>query len=113
MKLVKKSQTKRLENSDKCIAYEYPLKDKNLNGAVIVISGRYPDKGCVMNEVCKELVFVLSGSVKLNVEGKDVTLERGDEALIEPGERYYWDGKCKLFIVCTPAWFLKQHREVN
>ena len=113
MKVVKKSQSKRFKNSDKCTAYEYPLNDKDINGSVIKIAGRYPDNGSVMNEVCKELAFVLSGTVTLNADGKKVKLEKGDEVLIEPGEKYYWDGKCKLFIVCTPAWYPKQHREVN
>lgn len=113
MKVVKKSQAKRFKNSDVCIAYEYPLSDEDINGTVIEIAGRYPDNGRVMNEVCKELAFVLSGTVTLNVEGRVVKLEKGDEVLIETHEKYYWDGKCKLFVASVPAWNPKQHRKVN
>jgi hypothetical protein len=55
MKVVRLNQTKEFKNSDFCTATEYPLGDKDINGAVIELKGRYPDKGQVVNYKCKEI----------------------------------------------------------
>jgi hypothetical protein len=44
MKLITKEQTKEYKNSHACTAIEYPLDDKDINGAVINLSGRYPEQ---------------------------------------------------------------------
>ena len=92
MKFVKKSQAKAYKNSDKCVAYEYFIGDKDINGAVIEIEGRYPDKGRVTNEVCKEIGYVISGSGYVVVEGQKAEFEEGDLFFIEPGEKYFFHG---------------------
>jgi uncharacterized cupin superfamily protein len=113
MKVIKKSETIKFDGGKTCKAVEYHLGDKDINGAIGIITGRYPQKGRVVNKICKELVYVLEGSVKLVVEGEEVELEKGDEVLIMPGEKYYWGGNCKIFMACTPAWDAKQHEEVK
>lgn len=113
MKVIKKNQTKEFKNSDKCIAIEYPLGDKDINGAVIKLSGRYPDKGRVVNAKCKEMAYVIKGSGEIVVEGKRVKISQGDLVLIEPNEKYYWKGKLMLFVPCVPAWYPEQHKEVG
>ena len=103
MKVVKKSQTSEHKNGEYCVAIEYPLDDKDLNAAVIELSGRYPTKGRVVNEVCKELAYIISGSCSIVFEDRSIELETGDLILIEPNEKYYWEGNAKLFVPCTPA----------
>lgn len=113
MREVRKDQAREHKNSNVCLAIEYPLGDEDINGAVIKLSGRYPDEGRVVNEECKELAYVISGSGVLVIEGKKVELSEGDMVLIEPGERYYWDGSMTMFVPCTPAWSPEQHKEVE
>lgn len=113
MKVVHKNQTREFKNGDVCIATEYPLGDKDINGAVVTLRGRYPDTGRVVNEKCKELAYIVRGSGKLVVEGQEVELQEGDLVLIEPGERYYWDGQMMMFVPCTPAWYPEQHKGVE
>jgi mannose-6-phosphate isomerase-like protein (cupin superfamily) len=113
MKLVKKSESQKFENSPKAIAFEYPMNDKDINGAVVELSGRYPDKGVVVNEVCKEMVYVIKGSGRLIVENKEIDLNEGDVAVIEPGEKYYWDANMTIFVPSTPAWYPEQHKTIN
>ena len=113
MKVVRKDQTKEFKNSDVCTATEYPLGDKDINGAVIELTGRYPDKGRVVNLKCKELAYVIKGSGKVVVEGKEVEFQEGDLILIEPGEKYFWEGNTTMFMPCTPAWYPEQHKEVE
>ena len=113
MKLVKKSEAKEFKNSNFCVAYEYQVGDKAINAAVIKLSGRYPDTGRVVNNVCKELVYVIVGNGDLNVYNKLIKLEQGDQALIEVGEKYYFDGKMTFITSCSPAWYPKQHIRVD
>lgn len=111
MKIVRSNQTNKFKNSNSCLALEYPMGDKDINGAVVKLSGRYPDKGFVANLKCKELAYIVQGSGKVNIEGKDIILKKGDLVLIEPKEKYYWEGKLTMFIPCTPAWYPEQHKE--
>lgn len=113
MKFVKASEAQKHKLSDVCTSIEYPMGDDDINGAVGIINGRYPDKGRVVNEKCKEMVFVLEGSGKIVIEGEKVKFQKGDLLLIDPGEKYYWEGNFKIFMPCTPAWYLEQHKEVD
>lgn len=113
MKIIHKNQTKTFKNSDVCIATEYPLGDNDINGATIELSGRYPAKGRVVNLKCKELAYIIEGSGEVVVEEKKVELNKGDLVLIEPEERYFFDGNLTMFISCAPAWHPKQHKEVE
>jgi mannose-6-phosphate isomerase-like protein (cupin superfamily) len=113
MKIVYKNQTQSFKNSEVCTAIEYPMGDKDINGAVIELSGRYPDKGRTVNLECKEMAFVIGGKGKVVIEGKEVELNEGDLVLIEPGEKYFWEGNMRLFMPCAPAWNPEQHKQVE
>ena len=113
MEIVYKQDTKEFKNDTNCLAIEYPMKNKNINGSIIKISGRYPEKGLVLNEVCQELVYVTEGNGKIVVNGQHYELEQGDSILVESGEKYYWEGFFTLFIASTPAWYLGQHKIIK
>ena len=113
MKVIRKSEVKKHQNSASCTAFEYPIGDTDINGAVIAINGRYPDEGRVVNQVCKEMAYVIKGEGIVQIEGSVVELSEGDLVLIQPGERYYWEGKLTMFVPCTPAWYPEQHKEVK
>lgn len=113
MKIVRKNQTKEFKNSNQCTAIEYPLGDKDINGCVIKLNGRYPDKGCVVNTACKELAFITKGSGKLVVEEQTTSFSGGDLILIDKNEKYHWQGNCEMFVPCVPAWYPGQHKAVE
>lgn len=114
MKVVYKNQTKKFKNSENCFATEYRFNDCNdINGAIVEIAGRYPDKGRVLNLECKELAYVIKGTGKIVIEDKEVELQEGDLVLIESGEKYFWDGDLTMFVPCVPAWRPDQHQEVD
>jgi len=110
MKIIRKNETKSFKNSDKCIALEYPLGDKDINGAIIKLNGRYPDKGKTVNTKCKEMAYIIKGEGKIVVNNKEVKLKEGDLILIDPMEEYYWEGNMEMFVPCTPAWTPEQHK---
>jgi mannose-6-phosphate isomerase-like protein (cupin superfamily) len=109
MKLSNRSKRKRIRNGKNCVVYEYPMKDKIINGAIAEISGRYPEKGHALNRACNELVYVLNGNGNAFVRNKEVKLKTGDMILIEKKEKFYWDGKMTLFMSCVPSWSPKQY----
>lgn len=113
MKIIHKNQTKIFKNSEACTAIEYSLGDKDINGAVIELNGRYPDKGRAVNLECKEMAYVIKGSGRLVVEGKETKFKEGDLVLINPGEKFFWEGNMEIFMPCTPAWYPQQHKEVE
>lgn len=96
-----------------CIAVEYPNGDEDIWGAVIKLNGRYPEKGRTVNLKCKELVYFIEGKGKLVVDGKEVEVKKGDQLVISPGEKFYWEGKMVMFMPCAPSWYPDQHKEVK
>jgi mannose-6-phosphate isomerase-like protein (cupin superfamily) len=111
--LVKKENRIEFKNSEKCIAYEYPLNDKDINMALVVINGRYPDTGRVTNEQVKEIVFVINGKGKIFVENKEYELKEGDAILILPKQKYFYEGhNLQIMAACSPAWHPEQHKYV-
>jgi len=113
MKIVRKNQTKIFKNSDVCTAIEYPLDDKDINGAVIKLNGRYPDNGRVVNLECKEIAYIIKGSGKVTIEDKEIEFKEEDLILIEAKEKYFWEGNFTIFAPCIPAWYQEQHKEVE
>lgn len=113
MKITRLHETKTNHVTKSCIAIEYPSGDKEIWGAVIKIDGRYPEKGRTVNEKCKELVYFLEGKGKLVVEDKIYKVQKGDQIVIDPGERFCWEGKLVMFMPCAPAWYPKQHKTVD
>ncbi len=113
MKFISKNQTKIFKNSNACTAIEYPLGDKDINGAVIELNGRYPKKDRVVNLKCKELAYIIKGSGRVVIEGREVKFSEGDLILIDAGEKYFWEGSTIMFMPCTPAWYPEQYKEVE
>lgn len=88
------------------------MDDGDISGAVAEIHGRYPEKGFVQNEVFKELVYVLSGTGKIEVDGKEFQFSEGDVLLILPGEKYFWEGNFKIFMATSAKFDPKLHKIV-
>ena len=113
MNIARKNDTKEIKVSKSMTAFEYPVLDSKLHGAMVKLNGRYPEKGRVVNEKCTEIGFVIRGQGKIIIENKEIEFNEGDQILIKPNERYYWEAKATLFMPCAPAWYPEQHKEVE
>jgi mannose-6-phosphate isomerase-like protein (cupin superfamily) len=113
MNVAHKKQANKIKLTKTATAYEYPLMDNSIHGAIIKINGRYPEEGRVVNEKVSELGFVIEGSGKIAVEDEAINFKKDDQILIKPKQRYYWDAKAILFMSCTPAWYPEQHKQVK
>lgn len=87
--------------------------EKDINGSVISVKGRYPESGFVLNEVCKEVVYIISGKGSLNTKEDTVAFKQGDSLFIDASERYYWEGSFSSYMACAPAFYPEQHKEVQ
>ncbi|MDE1860960.1 MAG: cupin domain-containing protein [Candidatus Micrarchaeota archaeon] len=109
MKLVRSSERRTKRNPGRCIVHEYDLEDADIDGAVAEIAGREPAEGFEANKKCKELCYVAKGRGRLVLEKESVSLRKGDMVLIQPMEKYYWDGNMTLVVSCSPKWRLDDH----
>ena len=110
MKIVQSDRAKIVVNSDtsKLSEYSIELNDKDVDFCINTISGRYPEKGYCTNEKCKEICYVLEGNGTINKKEEKIQFNQGDAILIDKDEVYYWDGNCKIIMICTPAWYKEQ-----
>jgi len=113
MKIIAKSQREIFRHDPDCVIYEYSFGDDAIDGCIVKLNGRYPQKGFALNAVCKEMAYVISGSGKINVENKEHGLSEGDAVLINPNEKFYWQGNLELFIPCAPAWSVNQYKIIE
>lgn len=100
-------------NASNCTGKEYSFTDKSMNGALITIQGRYPATGYAMNEISKELAFVLRGSGKICTASQTISFTEHDTVFIDAGEKFYWEGDCDVYTICSPAFDPAQHKEVG
>ncbi|MBJ7450314.1 MAG: hypothetical protein JHC93_08165 [Parachlamydiales bacterium] len=113
MEFVKAQEVHYVSNSPNCGVTEYSFKDKDINTALVKISGRYPEKDYSINHVCKIMAFVLEGKGSVTIEDKTIELLPYDMVLISPGEKYYWDGKMTILVPSTPTWYFEQYELVE
>lgn len=113
MKIIKKIQAHEFKGSDQCVVFEYQAPYKDINGSLAKINGRYPEKGCAINQICRELGYVINGQGKIVIKDKEILLSKGDLVFIDPLEKFYWQGNLELFLVCAPTWTPKQHKFIE
>jgi mannose-6-phosphate isomerase-like protein (cupin superfamily) len=101
------------KNSTACSIHAYPILHPGWSVAYIEINGRYPEQGWALNEVCAEMVYILSGSGKLVTSQQATALAPQDVVLVSPGEHYYWEGVMTMTISCTPAFYAEQHKIIR
>jgi len=114
MRIIRKSESESFTNGPNCSGYGFPFGDKDVDIAIVTVNGRYPEEGYVLNEVSKEIAYVLKGSGKLvmgDTESQDVHM--GDAVMILPGEKYFWEGEnLEMIMPCSPAFDPNQHKHV-
>ena len=111
--ILKKEERVKVQNSKECSVYEYHFGDKDLDLSCAEIRGRYPPEGFVMNEKIKEIFYVQKGKGKINIEGKDFNITKGDVMLIQPKQKYFWQGTLDLVLACHPRFTFDQHKNIK
>lgn len=114
MELIKKESAE-VYSGDGYSGLDYPSLDKDINVGVIQISGRSPKTGYQVNNECKELLYILSGSgiLYLKESSQEVKFNQGDVIVIDKKEYYAFDGNFEAVCPCTPAWTSEQHKYID
>lgn len=81
-----------------------------IDGADILINGRYPEHGYAQNQQSSFVIRVMDGTGIIASRDSNVNLTEGDVVFVEKGEVYYFEGQgLRLFMASTPAWNLEQY----
>lgn len=112
MKVIKEEQAKKFKYADtsSVLDYSIDLNEKNVDCCINTISGRYPEGGYCSNLECEELCYILEGAGSIFKRESSMSFSKGDVVYIDKGEVYYWEGHCKILMICTPAWSKEQCR---
>lgn len=113
LNIVKYGEARPNRTAPTCLAYEYETSVGAINGAVIELSGRYPESGWALNMECTSLVHIVDGTGRIMSEDGETALVAGDQILIAPEEKYIFDGNMKLLYIATPSWTASQARNVT
>lgn len=101
------------QNSPSCEVREFGSVGA-IDGADIVINGRYPEEGYSVNEVSSFVIRVLGGIGVLAGRDSSANLIEGDVAFVEKGKAYYFEGQnLALFMASTPTWSPEQYSNVD
>jgi hypothetical protein len=99
------------QNSPFCKGIGYVAEGASMDIAKIELSGRYPERGWVVNEVSYEMAYVTGGSgIFMPKDGDTVEVGEGDVISIEAGNKYAWDGTMSLVVSCNPSFHPDQHK---
>ena len=110
MQIVKKSKTNNVYPSPGTTIHEYFIDELSINCATAEINGRYPESGFAMNEVSKELVYILSGKGAIVTKTGKSSFAPGDVIFIDKKEPFAWQGNFSMFMVTTPKFDSNQHK---
>jgi mannose-6-phosphate isomerase-like protein (cupin superfamily) len=96
-------------------AKDFPLLSTKANISEITLTGRYPEKGRAMNLKSEMIVYVLKGTVTFIKDGTKKKLTKGSVLLVPPKQPYFWvpNPRVTFLVFSTPAWTLKQHKNVE
>lgn len=115
MNIIPSSKTNKIQATPTTTIWEFVMKEKAISGAITQINGRYPEKGFAVNEACKEIAFVISGSGSIATPAQTRPIGVGDLIFIDKGESFAWEtnGSLTLFMSTTPKFNPKQHISKN
>ena len=112
--LIKKESCKIKQITPISRVFEYPDPSKDLGIAVSELNGRVPAVGKMVNNVCQEVYYVISGSGEVFYKGETFMLEEGDVFYIEAKTPFHVEAdNLNLLLVTSPAFFVEQWENVK
>ncbi len=112
MKVIREEQAEKFKyaKTSSVLEYSIALNEKNIDCCINTINGRYPETGYCSNYECEELCYILEGKGRICERYESSSFQKGDVLYIAKKDVYYWEGNCKILMICTPAWFKEQCR---
>ena len=112
--IIKKAESKKEQIAKGSFVWDYKLPDEGIGIAVQKLNGRVPDSGQLMNTVCNEIFYVISGSGVVFIEGEKYEVGEGDIFTIDAGQKSCIIAKDLNFVAVTsPDWYPEQCETID
>ena len=112
--IIRKCERKMEQIAKTGFVWDYKLPDEGIGIAVQKLNGRVPDSGQLMNTVCNEICYVISGSGIVFIEDEKYEVGEGDIFTIDAGQKSYIIAKDLHFVAVTsPDWYPEQCETVD
>lgn len=105
--LIKESEVQKFVQPT-CTVLEYGGSDE-MDIAVAMINGRYPETGEARNTKSVMMYLVLSGKGTVMIEGQKYKIKKGDVVSFGKGKWYWTEGNFSAVIASSPRWSPNQY----
>lgn len=95
------------------VIYEYILPTRLMSVARMVIAGRHPEKGFILENDCSFAMYVIKGDGKYTVEDEEYFVGVGDVVFVPSGNKIACEGDFEYITFDTPAYYPEQSEEVD
>ena len=77
-----------------------------LGVALAELNGEYGEN---KNSEVDQIIFVISGTLRIELDGHPYLLEEEDALMIPRGTWYFVSGEGRFLAITNPAWFFEQY----
>lgn len=88
--------------------FKYPIPTRLMSISHMVVKGRHPEKGLILENDCAFAMYVLKGEGKYFVSGEVVDVKEGDVLYVPAGNTFACEGNFEYITVDVPAFYQEQ-----
>jgi predicted enzyme related to lactoylglutathione lyase len=88
--------------------HKYPSPTRQLDIGRMVINGRHPEKGFVVEQGCDFVMYVTQGNGKYYVGDEVFEVKPGDVVFVPTGNKFAAEGEFEYITVDSPAFYPEQ-----
>ena len=109
---IAKSNAYKIDLGNKII-YKYNLPTRMMSVAHMVVKGRHPDKGFILESDCSFAMYTIKGSGKYMVGDEEFEVEVGDVVFVPSGNKFACEGDFEYITFDVPGYYPEQSMEVE
>lgn len=106
------SDTNKIDLGTKII-YKYPTSIKELDFSRMVITGRNPVTGFLLEHDCQFFIYVTKGQGKVITNDEVIEVTVGDVVFVPKETKFAMEGDFEYVTAGTPAFYPEQAEEVE
>lgn len=110
--MIAKSNNSFSKIDDKAVFKEYLTNNHTLDICQISVNGRYPKNGLLRNNRCTVAIYCISGTAKVELDGKIDNVKRGDVIILNVHSKYYINGKDFVGVFASTPMYNKEQQEI-
>lgn len=106
------SDTNKIDLGTKII-YKYPTPTKELDFSMMLIKGRHPETGFLLEHDCQFFIYVTKGQGKVVTDSDTIEVTVGDIVFVPKETKFAMEGDFEYLTAGTPAFYPEQAEEVK